>query len=377
MTTIWNPQVLLGVEPHSNGYTCRGEVKTGKEAGKRCGNQVNKPDRMKAARLLDTIAYHRPTSTAVHNNLREIARLCLCKGPKHRVSQLDDVVAEWTNVIAETFPRRGRTESLSYSSSDSRTESTSSRYARSLAPSDESMTRSSTRSGSSRTSEESGESVQSRPNSTHSQHSRHSSTSRSPSENVLHSVESTDVHHTSHTHNVTRRPITEACGICYEAIHTLEDAVWCRAECGQNIHRECWDLWSAAWHSLRSGSDVHEEEQPICVFCRAPWVETETTSSLEPAQTSSSGSSSSGSSSLHTLSSNGVTRRPITDSCGICIDAIQTLDDAVWCRGQCGQNLHVHCWDEWIRQQSSNRSTASMDVHVLPACVYCRAPWVE
>jgi len=367
MTTIWNPQVLLGVEPHSERYTCWGTTKK----GKRCGNPVNKGDRMRAARMLDTLACHPPTSTTVEDGLQEIAELCLCKR-WHRGTQVEDIVTDWTDLIAESFPRRGRTEDLSYSSADSRTESTSSRYARSLAPSPESMTRISTRSAPSRTSEEAGESVQSRPNATLSQHSRHSSTGTSRSEDVPRSVESPHVSHTHHAHEVMRRPITEACGVCYEAIQTLEDAVWCRAECGQNIHRECWDLWSAEWHSQKSDSDVDEEEQPGCVFCRAPWVEAETTSSPEPAPMSSRTSSS-----TLTLAPPEVTRRHITDDCGICLDAIQNLDDAVWCRGQCGHNVHSHCWDRWSREHSSNRSAAGMNLDNPPTCVLCRAPWVD
>jgi len=366
MTTIWNPQILLGVEPHSEKYTCRGTTKK----GTRCGNSI-KADRMRAARMLDALAYHPPTSTAVENGLQEIAELCLCKR-WHRGTQVEDIVTDWTNVIARSFPRRGRTEDASYSSTVSRNESTSSRYARSLAPSPASMTRVSTRSVLSPAPEESGESVQSRTNATPSQHSRHSSTITSPSEDVQRSVESPDVPHTNHTHEIMRRPITEDCGVCYEAIHTLEDAVWCRAECGQNIHRECWDLWSAEWHSQRSDSDVDEEQHPSCVFCRAPWVEAEITSLPEPVPMSSRTSGS-----THTHSPHEVTRRPITEDCAICSDAIQNLDDAVWCRGQCGQNVHTHCWDRWSRERSSNRSAAGMNVDTPPTCVFCRAPWVD
>lgn len=355
MTTIWNPQALLGVDPRSERYTCRGTTKK----GKRCRNPVKNSDRTRATRMLDTLAYHPPTSTTVEDDLQEIAELCLCKR-LHRGTQVEDIVTDWTDVIAESFLRRGRTEDLSYSSTGSRTESTSSRYARSLAPSPESLTRVSTRSASSRTSEES---IQSRPNATPPQHSRHSSTSTPPSE---------DVPHINHTHEVMRRPITDACGVCYEAIHSLEDAVWCRAECGQNIHRECWDLWSAEWHSQRSDANTDEEEQPSCVFCRAPWVEAEATSSPEPEPMSSRTSSS-----THTHSPHEVTRRPITDDCVICFDAIQNLEDAVWCRGQCGHNVHSHCWGRWSREHSSNRSAAGMNVDTPPTCVLCRAPWVD
>jgi hypothetical protein len=41
-----------------------------------------------------------------------------------------------------------------------------------------------------------------------------------------------------------------------------EAVVWC-ATCGNNVHAECFRLWSA--QRARQGAD------PVCVFCRSPW----------------------------------------------------------------------------------------------------------
>jgi len=85
-------------------------------------------------------------------------------------------------------------------------------------------------------------------------------------------------------HRVTRKPITEDCGICYERICCPDEAVWCRAQCGQNIHRECFAEWRQGClrraEESRMDDDESEEEEDReqaglkavkCVFCRTPW----------------------------------------------------------------------------------------------------------
>lgn len=324
---------------------------------------------MRVATMLGTLVHHRPTSTTVKNSLEEIAELCLCKR-FHRATQVDGVIREWTNLIVESSPRRQRRERLSSSAIVSQSGSTISRDAISPSSSPPSVTRSSTRSSASQTP---GESVQNRPNAALFQHSHRSGLSSnvvSPPEAMPNSIGSSAAPRTHHTHGVTRRPITEVCGICRDAIHTPDDAVWCYAQCGQNIHRECWDLWTAEWLLQRRDSDA-EEELPNCVFCRAPWVDPETPTSPEPVPTPSRTSSP-----PHTHNSHEATRKPITEECVICLNTIQNLDDAVWCRGQCGQNVHSHCWGRWSREHSSSRTTG-IDMDIPPPCVFCRAPWVE
>jgi hypothetical protein len=54
----------------------------------------------------------------------------------------------------------------------------------------------------------------------------------------------------------------------------------------------------------------------------------------------------------------GVQRRPITaTTCYICYDPFQSLADAVWCRGTCGQNVCVYCFDEWIDSRNEHSIT--------------------
>jgi len=39
--------------------------------------------------------------------------------------------------------------------------------------------------------------------------------------------------------------------------------VWCKASCGNNIHKQCFDKWAAA----KRGNG----QQVTCVYCRAAW----------------------------------------------------------------------------------------------------------
>ncbi|KAK6509253.1 hypothetical protein TWF481_004011 [Arthrobotrys musiformis] len=56
----------------------------------------------------------------------------------------------------------------------------------------------------------------------------------------------------------------DECPICYEPFEENEsDVVFCTAQCGSNIHKECFGQWVAA----KAGETV------TCVMCRTPWEE--------------------------------------------------------------------------------------------------------
>ena len=80
----------------------------------------------------------------------------------------------------------------------------------------------------------------------------------------------------SQPHRVRRKPVTEDCAVCLEPICCLDEAVWCRAQCGQNIHRECFAEWRR--QSLRQARETSMDEGEEdrldavkCMFCRATW----------------------------------------------------------------------------------------------------------
>jgi hypothetical protein len=61
----------------------------------------------------------------------------------------------------------------------------------------------------------------------------------------------------------SRKPIDGECPICVFDMDAAEEIVWCKAACGQNFHKACFDQWRA---SKRGGSVT-------CVYCRTPWQE--------------------------------------------------------------------------------------------------------
>ncbi len=64
------------------------------------------------------------------------------------------------------------------------------------------------------------------------------------------------------SHPGKRKPVEGDCPICVMEFSDAEqaDIVWCKAACGNNVHRHCFEQWAAA-----KPGDVK------CVYCRTPW----------------------------------------------------------------------------------------------------------
>ncbi|KAK2753920.1 hypothetical protein FQN54_007279 [Arachnomyces sp. PD_36] len=61
-----------------------------------------------------------------------------------------------------------------------------------------------------------------------------------------------------------RKKVEGDCPICFmEFEPETEEIVWCRAACGNNIHKTCFEQWAAS--SRKSGDQVK------CVYCRSRW----------------------------------------------------------------------------------------------------------
>lgn len=60
-----------------------------------------------------------------------------------------------------------------------------------------------------------------------------------------------------------RKPIDDGaeCPICYMDMLPTEDLVWCKAACGNNMHKTCFEQWATS----QRGQTVK------CVYCRTPW----------------------------------------------------------------------------------------------------------
>ena len=61
-----------------------------------------------------------------------------------------------------------------------------------------------------------------------------------------------------------RKPVEGECPICcvdFEPENGSEEVVYCKAACGNNVHKECFGQWAAT----KKGKEV------TCPFCRTPW----------------------------------------------------------------------------------------------------------
>lgn len=57
-----------------------------------------------------------------------------------------------------------------------------------------------------------------------------------------------------------RKPIADDCSICFTRLEEEEESVWCKASCGNNVHKSCFEHWA----KTKPGNAT-------CVYCRAPW----------------------------------------------------------------------------------------------------------
>jgi Ring finger domain len=59
-----------------------------------------------------------------------------------------------------------------------------------------------------------------------------------------------------------RKSVDGECAICYtEFDEAHNELVWCKAACGNNMHRSCFDQWAASQRNVGVK----------CVYCRTPW----------------------------------------------------------------------------------------------------------
>lgn len=61
-----------------------------------------------------------------------------------------------------------------------------------------------------------------------------------------------------------RKPIEGECSICYEELEKDEALVYCKAGCGQNMHKACMEMWAATKRA--QGTKI-----VTCPYCRRNW----------------------------------------------------------------------------------------------------------
>ncbi|KAN0085156.1 hypothetical protein V8E54_001623 [Elaphomyces granulatus] len=69
-----------------------------------------------------------------------------------------------------------------------------------------------------------------------------------------------------------RKAIEGDCPICFMEFDSQnEEIVWCKAACGNNIHKACFDRWAA----------TQRAQGVRCVYCRTPWAVEEDSRDLQ------------------------------------------------------------------------------------------------
>ncbi|KAK7740787.1 hypothetical protein SLS53_005255 [Cytospora paraplurivora] len=64
-----------------------------------------------------------------------------------------------------------------------------------------------------------------------------------------------------------RKAVDGDCPICFEEMEDgKEEIVWCKAACGQNIHKQCFEMWSA---TKKRSEGAHAKV--TCPYCRSVW----------------------------------------------------------------------------------------------------------
>lgn len=68
-----------------------------------------------------------------------------------------------------------------------------------------------------------------------------------------------------------RKPVEGDCPICFcemEGQEGTEPVVWCRAACGQNVHKACFETWAA---TKRRQAHSGGGGEVTCPYCRSVW----------------------------------------------------------------------------------------------------------
>ncbi|RYP19799.1 hypothetical protein DL765_003145 [Monosporascus sp. GIB2] len=61
-----------------------------------------------------------------------------------------------------------------------------------------------------------------------------------------------------------RKAIDGDCPICFTPLEGPDDTTYCRAQCGQNMHTECFEMWATT-------KRASARDRVTCPMCRAPW----------------------------------------------------------------------------------------------------------
>ena len=287
MSSSWDARAALFIHPSEPEFHCMGYAKT--TSDKCCHNSINRENRRIASDILDELSQVTPMSSAAKALIRELASTVLClryhqgqelalyEELKRRmnVAASDHIMMHAPRSTSTWWPRRSiRSRGLrdplvtmpsSQAPSPNATPSPASHQDRrdnvqapvhlsnsqsssehahqegpvaQVAAASRGASPSSIQSSSSTHASSGGSSSSINADSAANAGSRISSSpaSRSRSPQPQGPPPCTAKH-------VQRRPIDEHCSICFDPMSMQDDLVWCKAQCGKNFHKECFELW--------------------------------------------------------------------------------------------------------------------------------------
>jgi hypothetical protein len=377
------------INPDKLAFTCVGDTAT----GRRCRNPIAQKDVQSARRILATLPSIVQDEEELDRSLYKLAALCICKNRRvgHQ-SQQGSVVAEWTEIIGIEAARlqrssqrqrsgttnAGRTDTLTTAASTvTRTESVPvGPLFRRLQQPPAGLSANSTTSSTATLYE-----IVPSPTIT-------SSSARPAAPALPPTGSETNNHshttHDHHEHGTIAQANGDECSICLEPPSDAQ-----RTPCGHIFCRTCITAWldshptcptdrqSLSIDQLVSLSTSTEEDDRTCsicyeeltdpqqtpcghIYCKScidSWLVSHSTCPMDRRALQASD-----------LTPVDLRRKPIEGDCLICYESLTSghSGEVVYCRAECGQNLHRLCLEGWTRARYGRAS-----------CPFCRADWQD
>ncbi|KAH0566188.1 hypothetical protein GP486_000420 [Trichoglossum hirsutum] len=226
----FDPYSTFDIHPDSRGFSCVGH--STREGG-RCSRLISRGDRIAALALLDRIAARSLSKRKLESLLSKLAPVVLCNRGHHR--QAERVVAEWVRKVDEMAAVIRRT--AEEESTRGRQRGVTPRHRRRARDESEDGSESSDDSGSGSSSDNDSDS-----DSGYSDDDTASQPELEPEEPTAAATASA----TPPPRAVRRQVVEGECPICFSDLQDPNtELVWCKAQCGQNLHKECFDTWAS------------------------------------------------------------------------------------------------------------------------------------
>jgi hypothetical protein len=255
---IWKPHELFELyNPKPMSFSCKGSAATCK---RRCHNVP--ASRSTVNGILDRLSMQEPDERVMYDDLLEAAELSCCR--RWHQGQAEKIAADWYDLVKDLrWTRRApRTEAEPRIAEQQRsaTISTSNRRGRGRRTLLETPSPTFSTEQDSRTVSPARSTISpSVPSTSFSIPSTTSTTSTSSLDSVDRTLST--VHEQVHAPqaeldrlqtercspaHAIRRPLLGDCAICYEGLSdtALGNLVWCKSQCGNSVHKECWEHWS-------------------------------------------------------------------------------------------------------------------------------------